>query len=116
MSSVTTIDCNYLAPEFAASYLLHQDGQAAFVDNNTAHAVPLLLAQLRREGLAPEQVAYVIITHVHLDHAGGTSVLMKACPNATLLAHPRATKHIIDPAKLVASARKVYGDALFEKL
>ena len=78
--------------------------------------MPLLLEALKREGLTPAQVELVIITHVHLDHAGGTSQLMKACPQATLLAHPRAAKHMIDPAKLIQSARQVYGDEPFEKM
>src|SRR5699024_856348 len=68
------------------------------------------------QGLTPEQVEYLIITHVHLDHAGGTSKLAKACPNATVVAHPRAAPHVIDPSKLVASASAVYGEAEFERL
>ena len=71
---------------------------------------------LKKEGLKPEDVQYLIITHVHLDHAGGSSALLKACPNAVLLAHPRAATHIIDPTKLIKSARLVYGESAFEKL
>ncbi len=115
-SAAVTIDCHYVYPEFAAAYLRVSKGRALFVDNNTYHAVPYLLQALEREALKPEDVEYVIVTHVHLDHAGGTSRLMKACPNATLLAHPRATTHLIDPGKLVSSARKVYGSEVFEKL
>ena len=113
---LVTIDCHYIYPEFAAAYLRIEGDQAAFIDNNTAHSVPFLLEALRKEAISPEQVKYVIITHVHLDHAGGTSTLMKACPRATLLAHPRAAPHVIDPSKLVSSARRVYGDEIFEKL
>ena len=50
------------------------------------------------------------------DHAGGSSALMKACPNATLLAHPRAVNHVVDPSRLVTSAKAVYGAEAFEKL
>ncbi len=114
--SIHTIDCQYLHPQFAAAYLLTDGDEAAFIDNNTAHSVPALLSELKRSGLDPEQVRYVIITHVHLDHAGGTSALMNVCPQAQLLAHPRASKHMIDPSKLVTSARHVYGDDAFEKL
>jgi glyoxylase-like metal-dependent hydrolase (beta-lactamase superfamily II) len=121
---IRTIDCEYLYPEFAAAYLLidQPTGQpasmarAAFIDNNTAHCVPLLLEALKNEGLTSSQVDFVIITHVHLDHAGGTSQLMKACPQATCLAHPRAAKHLIDPSKLIQSARQVYGDEPFERM
>lgn len=117
MRDVRTIDCHYLDREgFAAAYLIRDGDRAAFIEANTNHAVPRLLAALEDEGLTPEQVEYVIITHVHLDHAGGASTLMKACPNATLLAHPKAARHAIDPSKLVKSAQAVYGEALFEEL
>jgi len=56
------------------------------------------------------------LTHVHLDHAGGTALLLEACPNARVLAHPRAAQHLVDPRRLVASVRIVYGDALFDRL
>jgi glyoxylase-like metal-dependent hydrolase (beta-lactamase superfamily II) len=114
--SIFTIDCDYVYPRFAAAFLMVEGNDALFVENNTAHSVPKLLEALKKEGLKPEQVRYLIITHVHLDHAGGSHALMNACPNATLLAHPRAAPHVIDPSKLVASARKVYGDAEFERL
>lgn len=116
MRKIITIDCDYLHPEFAASYLIVEGEHAAFVDNNTAHSVPLLLKALRKEGLRPEQVEYVIITHVHLDHAGGTGVLMEECVNSTLLAHPKAAHHMVRPDKLVASATQVYGEETFQKL
>ncbi len=117
MDDIITIDCEYLGQkQFAAAYMIVDGDRAAFVDNCTYQAVPKLLAALEDRGLTPEQVEYVIITHVHLDHAGGTSALMKACPNAKVLAHPRAAKHVIDPAKLVASASAVYGEARFTEL
>ncbi len=117
MHGIHTIDCNYLGrPEFAAAYLLVDGDEAAFIDNNTAHAVPRLLDALAAAGREREQVRYLIVTHVHLDHAGGTSALAAACPDATILAHPRAVRHIVDPSKLVASATAVYGEAQFSEL
>jgi len=113
---LVTIDCDYLGPGVAASYLRIQGDEAAFVETNTAHAVPKLLAALEAESVAPEQVRWIIVTHVHLDHAGGTSALARACPGATVLAHPRAARHLIDPAKLVKSAEAVYGAARFAEL
>jgi len=122
MTGIHTIDTHYLGrSRFAAAYLI-VEGQgvkgkrAAFVDNNTNAAVPTLLASLDAHDLAPEDVEYLIITHVHLDHAGGTSRLARACPNATVVAHPRAAPHVIDPSKLVASASAVYGQDEFERL
>lgn len=118
--TLTTIDCDYLFPRFAASYLRIQrqtsGDSAIFIETNTTHSVPLLLEELRKNNLTPEQVQYVIVTHAHLDHSGGASALLKACPNAILLVHPKAAPHLIDPSRLVASARVVYGNEAFEKL
>jgi glyoxylase-like metal-dependent hydrolase (beta-lactamase superfamily II) len=111
-----TIDSEYVQSELAACYLRVQEDEAAFIETNTARAVPRLLHALEAEGLSPEQVRWVIVTHVHLDHAGGASALLSACPNATLVAHPRAARHLIDPARLVASATAVYGADVFDAM
>jgi len=117
MPRVTTIDTGYLDhAEMTAAYLVVDGKEAAFVETNTTHAVPRLLAALEQAGPSPEDVKFVVITHVHLDHAGGASALMKACPHAVLLAHPRAAVHAIDPSKLVTSARQVYGDEAFDTM
>jgi glyoxylase-like metal-dependent hydrolase (beta-lactamase superfamily II) len=115
-TDLVTIDCEYIHPRFAAAYLRVAGGEAAFVEANTAIALPRLLGALSDQGLAPEAVRWVIVTHAHLDHAGGAGALMRACPNATLLAHPRAARHLIDPSKLVASATHVYGAERFRAL
>lgn len=116
LGGISILDCEYLKPDFAAAFLMREGDRALFVETNTAHAVPRLLRALEAQGLTPEQVEYLIVTHVHLDHAGGASALMEACPRAVLLAHPRAVPHLIDPSRLVASARQVYGDEAFAKL
>ncbi len=111
-----TIDCEARASGFAAAYLRTAGDECAFIECYTNAAVPILLDALAARGKRPEQVRYVVVTHAHLDHAGGASGLMAACPNATLLAHPRAARHLIDPSKLVASAKQVYGEARFAEL
>ncbi len=117
MEKVTTIDTHYLGhPQFAAAYLLVEDDRAAFVDNNTNAAVPLLLDALDQAGVSASNVDYLFVTHIHLDHAGGTSSLAEACPNAQIVAHPRAAPHLIDPSRLVASASAVYGEDRFRDL
>ena len=116
MGKLITIDCNYLYTQFAAAYLMIENGRALFIENNTARAVDILLKALADAGMSPAQVDYLIITHVHLDHAGGTSALLKQCPNAKVLAHPKAAKRIIDPSRLIESAKKVYGEAQFTSL
>jgi glyoxylase-like metal-dependent hydrolase (beta-lactamase superfamily II) len=110
-----TIDCDVL-PRFTAAYLRVAGDECAFIEAHTAHAVPRLMAALEAEGLRPEQVRWVVVTHAHLDHAAGASALLRRCPNATLLAHPRAARHLIDPTRLVASATQVYGEEKFAAL
>ncbi len=110
-----TVDCDLL-PAFTAAYLRVAGDECAFIEAHTSHAVPRLLAALEAQGLAREAVRHVVVTHAHLDHAAGAGELLLACPNATLLAHPRAAKHLIDPSKLVASATAVYGEERFKKL
>ena len=117
---IIPIDCEYVYPQVACAYLViagqGRDRSAAFVENNTSHAVPGLLQALEQNDLRPEQVRYAMITHVHLDHAGGTSALLQACPNAVCVAHPKAARHVINPERLIQSSRAVYGDEMFTKL
>jgi glyoxylase-like metal-dependent hydrolase (beta-lactamase superfamily II) len=114
--SVVTIDTLYIHPQRAAAYLIVEGGRAAFVDNNTRRALPALLGALAAQGLGPADVDYAIVTHVHLDHAAGTSALLEACPNAVALVHPRGARHIVDPRRLVASSMRVYGENVFQAL
>jgi glyoxylase-like metal-dependent hydrolase (beta-lactamase superfamily II) len=111
-----TLDAEPANPEFVASFLRVAGDECAFIDTNTARSAPILLAALEKRGLPRRAVRYVIVTHAHLDHAGGAGALMQACPDAVLLAHPRAARHLIDPTRLVASAARVYGAARFAAL
>jgi glyoxylase-like metal-dependent hydrolase (beta-lactamase superfamily II) len=115
MHSRATIDCDVL-PKFTAAYLRIAGKECAFIETHTSVAVPKLLAELQAKGLSRESVRWIVVTHAHLDHAGGAGTLLAQCPNATLLAHPRAARHLIDPAKLIASATSVYGQERFAKL
>lgn len=115
-AGITAIDTEYVRPGLDASHLVVQGDRAAFVDTGTAHSVPLLLAALAAKGLAPEQVDWVLVTHVHLDHAGGAGELMAALPNAVAVLHPRGARHMADPAKLIAGSMAVYGEEAFRQL
>ena len=108
-NGIHVIDTGFHRPVFDASYLIVERGRAAFVDTGTNHSVPRLLAALAAAGLAPEAVDYVIATHVHLDHAGGVGLLMRALPSARLVVHPLGARHLVNPAQLIASACRVYG-------
>ncbi len=113
---IHSIDTLYVRPGLDASHLIIQDGRAAFVDTGPSSGVPQLLAALDRLDVAPEQVDYVLLTHVHLDHAGGAGLLMQSLPNARAVVHPRGARHMIDPAKLIAGSLKVYGEEQFYAL
>jgi glyoxylase-like metal-dependent hydrolase (beta-lactamase superfamily II) len=115
VDNVTCIDTGYYRPSLAACYLIVHKDQAAFVDTGTFYAVPSLLKLLDYKNIAVENVAYVMPTHVHLDHAGGAGELMRHLPNATLISHPRGARHLIDPGKLTASATAIYGENEFRK-
>lgn len=103
------IDTELQRPGFDAAWLVVEQGRAAFIDCGTSHAVPAMLKALADAGLAPEAVDWLILTHVHLDHAGGAGALLAHLPNAQVLVHPRGAPHLIDPSRLVAGATAVYG-------
>lgn len=113
---ITTIDCNYLYPQVAASYLVVEEDEALFVDNNTSNSVPILINELKARGLGPENVRWIIITHLHLDHAGGTYALLDKCPNAMVVAHPDARRHLVKPDRLISGVKRVYGEKKFAEL
>jgi glyoxylase-like metal-dependent hydrolase (beta-lactamase superfamily II) len=115
-NGVYLVDTLYLRPGLAASHLVLDEGRAAFVDTGAGPAAPRLLAALDQLGIAREQVDYLFLTHVHLDHAGGAGQLMQALPNAQAVLHPRGAPHLIDPTRLIAGSIQVYGEARFRQL
>jgi len=106
---VTVIDTGFVRPMFDASFLLIQDGRAAFIETGPNAAVPRLLSALQAHGLSVHDVDYVIPTHVHLDHAGGAGLLLQQLPQARMIIHPRGARHMIDPTVLMDGVRAVYG-------
>jgi glyoxylase-like metal-dependent hydrolase (beta-lactamase superfamily II) len=113
---IYAVDTHYIRPGHDASHLILDHGRAAFVDTGPASGIPHLLNALVRLGVAPEQVDYVLLTHVHLDHAGGAGLLMQSLPNAQAVVHPRGARHLIDPSKLIEGSIAVYGEARFHAL
>jgi glyoxylase-like metal-dependent hydrolase (beta-lactamase superfamily II) len=107
---ISAVDSVYDRREQTAIHLLIEDGRAAVIDTGTSHAVPRVLAALDAHGVAPAQVDYVVLTHVHLDHAGGAGQLMARFPNARLTVHPRGARHVIDPSRLLAATVAIYGE------
>jgi glyoxylase-like metal-dependent hydrolase (beta-lactamase superfamily II) len=113
---ITAVDAEYLYPGHAAAHLIVDGGRAAFVDVGTNSSVPYLLAALEELGIARAAVDYLLLTHVHLDHAGGAGRLMRELPNARALLHPRGAPHMLDPTKLIAGSQAVYGEERFRRM
>jgi glyoxylase-like metal-dependent hydrolase (beta-lactamase superfamily II) len=113
---ITAVDTEYIRPGLAAAHIIQHGGGAAFVDVGTNYSVPHLLAGLQELGISTAAVAYLFITHVHLDHAGGAGLLLQSLPNARVVAHPRGAPHLIDPAKLIAASKVVYGEDRYREL
>ncbi|HEU0276214.1 MAG TPA: MBL fold metallo-hydrolase [Rhodanobacteraceae bacterium] len=112
---IHVIDTGFQRARFDAAYLVVEGAHAAFIDCGTNHSIPRLLAVLDAQGLTPARVDWLILTHVHLDHAGGAGELMAQLPNARLVVHPRGARHMIDPSKLWAGAAAVYGEAEMQR-
>ncbi len=101
-----------------AGYLV--EGPApVLVETGSQSSVPVLLASLAGLGVGPSDLAGVVVTHIHLDHAGGVGDVARAFPNATVYVHEKGARHLVDPTRLVDSASRVYGpllDSLYGRL
>ena len=108
-NGIFAFDAGYVRPVLAAIHLIVEDGRVALIDTGSNDALPNALAALGRLGLTTAAVDHVILTHIHLDHAGGAGRMMAYFPNARLVVHPRGARHMADPARLVAGVIQVYG-------
>jgi len=119
-NGIYAIDADYFRPYIATIHLVkHEVGEEVegiLIDTGTSYSVPLVMTAVEQNGLIPEQIKAVCLTHIHLDHAGGAGELMRLLPNAKLYVHPRGARHMIDPTKLVAGTIAVYGKKMYKKL
>jgi glyoxylase-like metal-dependent hydrolase (beta-lactamase superfamily II) len=112
---VETIDLNFLGTEkVIASFLLLGGRSAAIVETGPTTCLGHLEAGLEANGVSPEDVREVFLTHIHLDHAGASGHLAEILPNATFYVHELGYPHLADPSKLVKSAARIYGDRMDE--
>jgi glyoxylase-like metal-dependent hydrolase (beta-lactamase superfamily II) len=84
--------------------------ELTLIDTSASPSMPYIKEGLAELGYALDEVKYIIVTHIHLDHAGGAGLLLKDCPNAKVVVHPKGARHLADPSRLIAGARQVYGD------
>lgn len=115
-NGIIAFDAGYVRPILAAIHLIVDNGRAALVDTGSNDSLPHVRAALDKAGVSPCAVDYVILTHIHLDHAGGAGTLMREFPNAKLVVHPRGSRHMAEPSKLVAGVTAVYGAEYVEKV
>lgn len=115
-NGIVAFDAAYVRPILAAIHMLVENGRVAFIDTGCNDSLPNALAALKKQGLGVEAVDYVILTHIHLDHAGGAGSMMAVFPNARLVVHPRGARHMAEPSKLVAGVCAVYGEAYVQRV
>ncbi|MGQ9686965.1 MAG: MBL fold metallo-hydrolase [Thiobacillaceae bacterium] len=113
---IYTLDSGYLRQGLAAVHAIVEAGRVALVDCGTQPCLSAVEQGLRALGLGVDAVDYILLTHVHLDHAGAAGALMTRCPNARLVVHPRGAPHMVDPSRLIAGASAVYGEERFRAL
>jgi len=104
--------------ERTGTYVINEE-KITLIESGPSPSVPHVLAGLESMGIKPEQIDYLIVTHIHLDHAGGAGLLLEKCPNAKLVVHPKGARHLMNPSRLIAGAKAVYGekfDLLFDPI
>ncbi|MDR0717275.1 MAG: MBL fold metallo-hydrolase [Azoarcus sp.] len=107
---IHTVDSGFGGrPGRSAVHLVVDHGRVAVIDTANNASVPHILTVLARMGIRPDMVDWVILTHLHLDHAGGAGSLMCALPDARLVIHPRGARHMANPARLWEEAVSLYG-------
>ncbi|MGH3279232.1 MAG: MBL fold metallo-hydrolase [Trebonia sp.] len=94
-----------------AGYLI-RSSRPCLVETGTSTSAPVVRAALASLGIMPADLATVVVTHIHLDHAGGVGDIASMFPSAEVVVHEKGARHLADPSRLMASARMVYGDAL----
>jgi glyoxylase-like metal-dependent hydrolase (beta-lactamase superfamily II) len=113
--NITSLDVNWTGrPHSIAAALLESDGHRAIIDPGPGSTLPTLRKALRSHGLAVADLDAILLTHIHLDHAGATGALVRENPNLAVFVHELGAPHMQDPAKLLASAARLWPDTLQE--
>lgn len=113
MSSILTLDDNWMGrPRSIATAVLESDGHCALVDPGPGSTLETLRRQLSDRGISVGDLDAVLLTHIHLDHAGATGALVRENPRLAVYVHKLGAPHMIDPSKLLASAARLWPDNL----
>ncbi len=112
-SGLSYVDLQFQdVPRVIATVVLHGKGGVALVDPGPSSALPVLRGELARAGIAIGDVTAILLTHIHLDHAGACGTLVGENPRLRVFVHEKGAPHLVDPAKLLSSATRLYGDAM----
>ena len=114
-NNINLIDSDLIRKNFAGTYIVEDNNEVALIEVSTSHAVPKILKKLRDLNIKKENIKYLFITHIHLDHAGGAGTLLQNLPYTKLIVHPSGAKHIINPTKLIEGANAVYTEEVVKK-
>jgi glyoxylase-like metal-dependent hydrolase (beta-lactamase superfamily II) len=113
MDSTTVLDLNWMGrPHSIAAVLLESGGHHAILDPGPASTLETLRAGLKSRGLSVSDLDAILLTHIHLDHAGASGSLLRENPNLRVFVHSKGAAHLADPSKLLASAGRLWGDDL----
>jgi glyoxylase-like metal-dependent hydrolase (beta-lactamase superfamily II) len=112
-SGLSYVDLEFLGRRHAiATVVVHASGGVALIDPGPTTSLSTLERRLREQGIRLEDVTHILLTHIHLDHAGVTGTLVRRHPSLRVLVHERGAPHLVDPAKLLQSAGRLYGDQM----
>jgi glyoxylase-like metal-dependent hydrolase (beta-lactamase superfamily II) len=113
MNKIATLDLKWVGhPKSIAAALLESDDHYGIVDPGPESTLATLLEQLRTNGIEVTDLDAILLTHIHLDHAGATGALLRENPRLAVYVHSKGAQHMVDPAKLLNSAGRLWGDEL----
>lgn len=99
--------------ERTGTYVLLEE-KITLIETSASPSIPYILEGLEALEISPADIAYIIVTHIHLDHAGGAGLMLKHCPHAKVIVHPKGARHLAEPSRLIAGAKAVYGEKFSE--
>ena len=113
MNKITTLDMNWVGrPKSIAAALLESENHRALIDPGPESTLATLREQLGQLGITISDLNAILLTHIHLDHAGATGKLVRENPRLKVYVHANGAPHMVDPSKLLASAGRLWGDQL----
>ena len=108
-------DMLYSIPQWGSVYLLNEE-KKAIVDTGPTTSAGAVLEGIKKLGVGADEIDYLIVTHIHLDHAGGAGRLLRDMPRARVVVHHRAARHLVTPDRLVRSVAEAQGEAMMVKM